>query len=67
MTENKKKKDRKLWQLAIMQVSAGGGAGFVEVCLMHPLDLVKTRLQLQSNVATPAAPQVRNISFPVII
>jgi len=26
--------------------------GFVEVCIMHPLDLVKTRMQLQSKVAT---------------
>ncbi|XP_026477909.1 mitochondrial 2-oxodicarboxylate carrier [Ctenocephalides felis] len=33
---------------ASMQIGAGGSAGFVEVCLMHPLDLVKTRLQLQN-------------------
>jgi len=26
-------------------------SGFVEVCLMHPLDLVKTRLQLQARRA----------------
>lgn len=25
--------------------------GFVEVCIMHPLDLVKTRLQIQSGKA----------------
>lgn len=24
---------------AVMQVGAGGSAGFVEVCIMHPLDL----------------------------
>ncbi|CAH0400147.1 unnamed protein product [Chilo suppressalis] len=36
-----------------MQIGAGGSAGFVEICLMHPLDLVKTRLQLQSS-KTPA-------------
>lgn len=24
--------------------------GFVEVCIMHPLDLVKTRMQLQSKI-----------------
>lgn len=26
--------------------------GFVEVCIMHPLDLVKTRLQLQKKTST---------------
>lgn len=31
-----------------MQIVAGGSAGFVEVCIMHPLDVVKTRLQIQS-------------------
>ncbi|CAG9859846.1 unnamed protein product [Phyllotreta striolata] len=31
-----------------IQIGSGGSAGFVEVCIMHPLDLVKTRLQLQS-------------------
>uniref|UniRef100_A0AC35TNU9 Mitochondrial 2-oxodicarboxylate carrier n=1 Tax=Rhabditophanes sp. KR3021 TaxID=114890 RepID=A0AC35TNU9_9BILA len=28
------------------QIVAGGSAGLVEVCIMHPLDLVKTRLQM---------------------
>uniref|UniRef100_A0A915MAP4 Mitochondrial 2-oxodicarboxylate carrier n=1 Tax=Meloidogyne javanica TaxID=6303 RepID=A0A915MAP4_MELJA len=28
------------------QLIAGGTAGMIEVCLMHPLDLVKTRLQI---------------------
>ncbi|VDO73101.1 unnamed protein product [Heligmosomoides polygyrus] len=28
------------------QFAAGGSAGLVEVCLMHPLDLIKTRLQV---------------------
>jgi len=36
-----------------MQLIAGGSAGCVEVSLMHPLDLVKTRFQLQT--ATPPA------------
>uniref|UniRef100_A0A182N6Y8 Mitochondrial 2-oxodicarboxylate carrier n=1 Tax=Anopheles dirus TaxID=7168 RepID=A0A182N6Y8_9DIPT len=40
---------------AAMQVGAGGSAGFVEVCIMHPLDLVKTRLQLQASPAAGAA------------
>ncbi|PAV71646.1 hypothetical protein WR25_03610 [Diploscapter pachys] len=30
------------------QIAAGGTAGFVEVCLMQPLDVVKTRLQIVS-------------------
>ncbi|CAH0400148.1 unnamed protein product [Chilo suppressalis] len=44
----------KLLKQAAMQIGAGGSAGFVEVCIMHPLDLVKTRLQLQSS-KTPAS------------
>lgn len=32
-----------------MQIVAGGTAGFVEICLMHPLDIAKTRLQMQSS------------------
>lgn len=35
---------------AAIQVGSGGSAGFVEVCIMHPLDVVKTRLQLQAKV-----------------
>ncbi|XP_011183072.1 mitochondrial 2-oxodicarboxylate carrier [Zeugodacus cucurbitae] len=33
---------------AALQVMAGGSAGFVEVCIMQPLDVVKTRMQLQT-------------------
>ncbi|CAH0388194.1 unnamed protein product [Bemisia tabaci] len=47
-----KKKDLPLWKQAVLQVGAGGCAGFVEVCIMHPLDLVKTRLQLQKKTST---------------
>ncbi|XP_044749217.1 mitochondrial 2-oxodicarboxylate carrier-like [Coccinella septempunctata] len=32
----------------LISLFSGASAGFVEVCIMHPLDLVKTRLQLQS-------------------
>ncbi|XP_054262111.1 mitochondrial 2-oxodicarboxylate carrier [Macrosteles quadrilineatus] len=39
---------KKFFKQAAMQVGAGGSAGFVEVCIMHPLDLVKTRLQMQA-------------------
>ena len=31
----------------LCQLGAGGCAGFIEVALMHPLDLVKTRFQVQ--------------------
>ncbi|KAL6723760.1 hypothetical protein Aduo_018731 [Ancylostoma duodenale] len=33
----------------VRQFAAGGSAGLVEVCLMHPLDLIKTRLQVAQN------------------
>ncbi|CAG9801327.1 unnamed protein product [Chironomus riparius] len=45
------KKVRRFFTQACMQTAAGGSAGFVEVCIMHPLDLIKTRLQIQT---TPA-------------
>jgi len=38
----------------LCQFAAGGCAGFVEVSLMHPLDLVKTRLQVQGSNAMNA-------------
>ncbi|KAG5881122.1 hypothetical protein JTB14_032297 [Gonioctena quinquepunctata] len=38
---------RKIFKEAAIQIGSGGSAGFVEVCIMHPLDLVKTRLQIQ--------------------
>ncbi|KAF5299607.1 hypothetical protein FQA39_LY11522 [Lamprigera yunnana] len=39
---------KKLLKEAAIQIGSGGSAGFVEVCIMHPLDLIKTRLQIQS-------------------
>ncbi|KZC04475.1 Mitochondrial 2-oxodicarboxylate carrier [Dufourea novaeangliae] len=30
-----------------IQIGSGGFAGFVEACIMHPMDLIKTRFQLQ--------------------
>lgn len=33
---------------AVVQFSSGAVAGFIEVCVNHPLDVVKTRLQMQS-------------------
>lgn len=40
-----------LLKQAALQIVAGGSAGFVEVCIMHPLDLVKTRLQIQNKTS----------------
>eukprot|EP00095_Tigriopus_kingsejongensis_P003266 maker-scaffold69_size418775-snap-gene-3.29 protein:Tk03266 transcript:maker-scaffold69_size418775-snap-gene-3.29-mRNA-1 annotation:"mitochondrial 2-oxodicarboxylate carrier" len=37
------------------QMVAGGCAGCVEVAIMHPLDLIKTRLQIQSNATLGSA------------
>ncbi|KAL8604797.1 hypothetical protein ACOMHN_028425 [Nucella lapillus] len=39
--------------LAAMQFVAGGCAGFVEVSIMHPLDLMKTRIQIQRGPGDP--------------
>lgn len=38
----------KVLKQAAMHICAGGSAGFIEVCIMQPLDLVKTRFQLQA-------------------
>ncbi|XP_050299337.1 mitochondrial 2-oxodicarboxylate carrier [Anthonomus grandis grandis] len=38
---------KKVLKEGAIQIGSGGSAGFVEVCIMHPLDLVKTRLQIQ--------------------
>jgi len=43
------KPERSLLKNAAMQLTAGGSAGCVEVMIMHPLDLIKTRFQLQSS------------------
>lgn len=40
-------KPRGLLKEASHQIIAGGSAGLVEICLMHPLDVVKTRFQIQ--------------------
>ncbi|XP_078000825.1 mitochondrial 2-oxodicarboxylate carrier-like [Glandiceps talaboti] len=46
MTQSKAKQ-------AAQQLAAGGLAGMVEVSLMHPLDLVKTRFQVQRGADDP--------------
>ncbi|CAG2220630.1 ODC [Mytilus edulis] len=40
-------------KLGLMQFLAGGCAGFVEVSIMHPLDLIKTRFQIQRGPDDP--------------
>lgn len=40
------------WKNGLMQVASGGTAGFVEICIMHPLDVVKTRFQFQNSKTT---------------
>lgn len=37
---------------AVMQVGAGGSAGFVEVCIMHPLDLGKLSVYLLNDITS---------------
>lgn len=46
-------KEKSIATLAAMQFAAGGCAGFVEVSIMHPLDLVKTRFQIQRGPEDP--------------
>lgn len=42
---------KNLLKEAAIQIGAGGSAGFFEVCIMQPMDLVKTRFQLQVKTA----------------
>ncbi|XP_051478576.1 mitochondrial 2-oxodicarboxylate carrier isoform X2 [Apus apus] len=42
-------------QEASHQIVAGGSAGLVEICLMHPLDVVKTRFQIQRGKTDPTS------------
>lgn len=56
MLENRPKEPPSRLKQAAMQITAGGSAGFVEVCIMHPLDLVKTRLQIQTRATKVQAP-----------
>ncbi|XP_067935962.1 mitochondrial 2-oxodicarboxylate carrier-like [Watersipora subatra] len=41
-------------KLAFIQLASGGSAGLVEICLMHPLDVIKTRLQIQKSGSAEA-------------
>ena len=55
MAQAPKSETQRKLKHAGMQLVAGGSAGCVEGSLMHPLDLVKTRFQLQSNSTTQIA------------
>uniref|UniRef100_A0A3Q3KTQ7 Mitochondrial 2-oxodicarboxylate carrier n=1 Tax=Mastacembelus armatus TaxID=205130 RepID=A0A3Q3KTQ7_9TELE len=47
------KKPQTMVREASHQIIAGGSAGLVEICLMHPLDVVKTRFQIQRGTGDP--------------
>ncbi|XP_078673155.1 mitochondrial 2-oxodicarboxylate carrier-like isoform X2 [Branchiostoma floridae x Branchiostoma belcheri] len=46
-------KPQPAWKQPVQQFLAGGSAGLVEVSIMHPLDLVKTRFQIQRGPDDP--------------
>ncbi|XP_041827510.1 mitochondrial 2-oxodicarboxylate carrier [Melanotaenia boesemani] len=46
---------RSMLKEASHQIIAGGSAGLVEICLMHPLDVVKTRFQIQRGATDPTS------------
>ncbi|XP_059135850.1 mitochondrial 2-oxodicarboxylate carrier [Peromyscus eremicus] len=48
------------------QVVAGGAAGLTEICLMHPLDVVKTRFQVQRSITDPQSYKSLGDSFRMI-
>ncbi|XP_040917455.1 mitochondrial 2-oxodicarboxylate carrier [Toxotes jaculatrix] len=49
------KKPQSMLREASHQIIAGGSAGLVEICLMHPLDVVKTRFQIQRGTSDPTS------------
>nr|XP_020657650.1 mitochondrial 2-oxodicarboxylate carrier isoform X2 [Pogona vitticeps] len=54
------------WHEASHQILAGGSAGLVEICLMHPLDVVKTRFQIQRGKTDPSSYRSLGHSFRTI-
>lgn len=48
-------KPKSMLREASHQIIAGGSAGLVEICLMHPLDVVKTRFQIQRGSSDPTS------------
>ncbi|KAM5242405.1 mitochondrial 2-oxodicarboxylate carrier isoform 3-T3 [Hipposideros larvatus] len=60
------KADVGLAKEASRQILAGGSAGLVEICLMHPLDVVKTRFQIQRDATDPNSYRSLGHSFRMI-
>nr|XP_028576222.1 mitochondrial 2-oxodicarboxylate carrier isoform X3 [Podarcis muralis] len=59
-------KARSFGREAAHQILAGGSAGLVEICLMHPLDVVKTRFQIQRGNTDPTRYKSLGDSFRTI-
>ncbi|KAG7466090.1 hypothetical protein MATL_G00161130 [Megalops atlanticus] len=59
-------KQQSLLREASHQIIAGGSAGLVEICLMHPLDVVKTRFQIQRGKSDPNSYKGLGDSFRTI-
>ena len=60
-------KDRPLWKSMAFHAVAGFAAGGIESGLFHPLDVVKTRLQLQSTAAAAIGLQVQQQHYRGIL
>ncbi|XP_022254857.1 mitochondrial 2-oxodicarboxylate carrier-like [Limulus polyphemus] len=54
MASSKKYDKPSILKHAAMQIISGGSAGFVEICMMHPLDVIKTRFQIQRGADDPS-------------
>lgn len=67
MSHNNQKPKMSLLKQASLQIVAGGSAGFVEVCIMHPLDLVKTRLQIQNKLTTGAGATANQLYYTGVV
>ncbi|KAK6642209.1 hypothetical protein RUM44_013932 [Polyplax serrata] len=60
-------KSNQLLKKAALQITSGGSAGFVEVCIMHPLDLIKTRMQLQAGRSGYAVTETSHMYYNGIL
>ncbi|XP_056282815.1 mitochondrial 2-oxodicarboxylate carrier isoform X2 [Pseudoliparis swirei] len=60
-------KPQSMLREASHQIIAGGSAGLVEICLMHPLDVVKTRFQIQRGTSDPNSYKSLSDCFRTVI